>query len=103
MFESTAKLKLADTQEGVPSANLFKDFDVFASANKISTEIEVLKSTSLLDKTLKNYLSTEIYRKGKMRSVELFNDSPVFIEGTFSTVNNYDKKIQLKHSFKTTF
>jgi hypothetical protein len=28
------KLKLADTQEGVPSANLFKDFDVFASANK---------------------------------------------------------------------
>ncbi|SIS70991.1 Chain length determinant protein [Chryseobacterium ureilyticum] len=104
LFESTAKLKLADTQEGVPSANLFKDFDVFASANKISTEIEVLKSTSLLDKTLKKLpFSTEIYRKGKMRSVELFNDSPVFIEGTFSTINNYDKKIQLNILSKQRF
>ncbi len=37
MYESTAKLKLADIQEGVPSANLFKDLDVFASANKIAT------------------------------------------------------------------
>ena len=44
MYESTAKLKLADIQEGVSNANLFKNLDVFASANKIATEIEVLKS-----------------------------------------------------------
>ncbi|MFT3919893.1 GumC family protein [Cloacibacterium sp.] len=96
MYESTAKLKLADTQEGVPSANLFKDFDVFASANKISTEIEVLKSTSLLEKTLEKLpFSTEIYRKGKVRSVELFNDSPINVEGTFNDKKNYDKKFIL--------
>ncbi|RMZ59606.1 hypothetical protein D1632_08220 [Chryseobacterium nematophagum] len=97
MYESTAKLKLADTQEGVPSANLFKDFDVFASANKISTEIEVLKSTSLIEKTLKKLpFSTEIFRKGKVRSVELFNDSPIRVEGTFSNKKNYDKKFLLQ-------
>lgn len=96
MYESTAKLKLADTQEGVPSANLFKDFDVFASPNKISTEIEVLKSTSLIEKTLgKLPFSTEIYRKGKVRSVELFNDSPITVEATFNDKKNYDKKFQL--------
>ncbi|WP_185147301.1 GumC family protein [Chryseobacterium binzhouense] len=93
MYESTAKLKLADTQEGVPSANLFKDFDVFATPNKISTEIEVLKSTSLIEKTLaKLPFSTEIYRKGKVRSVELFNDSPIKVESILSDEKNYDKK-----------
>ncbi|SMP14784.1 GumC family protein [Chryseobacterium profundimaris] len=96
MYESTAKLKLADTQEGVPSANLFKDFDVFASPNKISTEIEVLKSTSLLEKTLEKLpFSTEIYRKGKVRSVELFNDSPITVEATFIDNTSYDKKFQI--------
>lgn len=93
MYESTAKLKLADTQEGVPSANLFKDFDVFATPNKISTEIEVLKSTSLIEKTLEKLpFSTEIYRKGKVRSVELFNDSPIKVESILSDEKNYDKK-----------
>lgn len=96
MYESTAKLKLADTQEGVPSANLFKDFDVFASANKISTEIEVLKSSSLIEKTLKKLsFSTEIYRKGKMQSVELFNDSPIKAEATIADKKNFDKKFSL--------
>lgn len=104
MYESTAKLKLADTQEGVPSANLFKDFDVFASANKISTEIEVLKSTSLLEKTLEKLpFSTEIYRKGKVRSVELFNDSPINVEGTFNDKKNYDKKFILTVSSKQNY
>lgn len=93
MYESTAKLKLADTQEGVPSANLFKDFDVFATPNKISTEIEVLKSTSLIEKTLEKLpFSTEIYRKGKVRSVELFNDSPIKVESILNDEKNYDKK-----------
>ncbi|WP_374445250.1 Wzz/FepE/Etk N-terminal domain-containing protein [Epilithonimonas sp.] len=96
MYESTAKLKLADTQEGVPSANLFKDFDVFASANKISTEIEVLKSTSLIEKTLEKLpFSVEIYRKGKVRSVELFEDSPIKVEGTFINDKNYDKNFSI--------
>ena len=93
MYESTAKLKLADTQEGVPSANLFKDFDVFATPNKISTEIEVLKSTSLIEKTLEKLpFSTEIYRKGKVRSVELFGDSPIKVESILNDEKNYDKK-----------
>ena len=93
MYESTAKLKLADTQEGVPSANLFKDFDVFATPNKISTEIEVLKSTSLIEKTLQKLpFSTEIYRKGKVRSVELFGDSPIKVESILNDEKNYDKK-----------
>jgi len=96
MYESTAKLRLADIQEGVPSANLFKDFDVFASANKIATEIEVLKSTLLIGKTLDELpFNKEIYRKGSVRSVELFNNSPIVIEGTFYSDKALDKKYGL--------
>jgi uncharacterized protein involved in exopolysaccharide biosynthesis len=96
MYESTAKLKLADVQEGVPSANLFKDFDVFASANKIATEIEVLKSSLLIGKTLDELpFNKEIYRKGNVRSVELFKNSPILIEGTFNSEKALDKRYSL--------
>lgn len=96
LYESTAKLKLADVQEGVPSANLFKDFDVFATANKIATEVEVLKSENLLEKTLAQLpFDTEIYRKGSLLSVELFQNSPILIAGAFSSSEGYDKRYQL--------
>lgn len=94
MYESTAKLKLADVQEGVPSANLFKDFDVFASANKIATEIEVLKSALLIEKAIDELpFNKEIYRKGSMQSVELFRNSPILIEGTFSSEQHIIAKL----------
>ncbi len=104
MYESTAKLRLADVHEGVPGANLFKDLDVFASANKIATEIEVLKSSTLIESTL-NQLSfgVEIYRKGGMRSSELFHNSPLHIEGTFKTDKAYDNRYRLKVTSKTKF
>ncbi|MEC4049266.1 Wzz/FepE/Etk N-terminal domain-containing protein [Flavobacterium sp. SUN046] len=96
IYESTAKLRLADVHEGVPGANLFKDLDVFASTNKIATEIEVLKSTSLIEKTLSELpFSLEIYRKGAYRTQELFGNSPIHVEGTFKSDKLYDKRISL--------
>jgi uncharacterized protein involved in exopolysaccharide biosynthesis len=104
MYESTAKLRLADVHEGVPGANLFKDLDVFASSNKIATEIEVLKSDNLISKTLNQLpFGTEIYRKGGMRSSELFHDSPFQIEGTFQTDKAYDKLYGLKITSNSQF
>ena len=50
MYESTAKLKLAAISEGVTSSNLFNDFDMFATSNRIATEIEVIKFEVLLNK-----------------------------------------------------
>lgn len=97
MYESTAKMKLADANEGVPNSNLFKNFDVFASANKIAGEIEVLKSNLLLQKALKGLnFETEIYRVGDVRSVELFDDSPIKVEGVFNSPKAYDKRYKLK-------
>ncbi|MCU0436407.1 MAG: Wzz/FepE/Etk N-terminal domain-containing protein [Raineya sp.] len=96
MYESTAKLRLADIGEGVPNSNLFKDLDVFASANKINAEIEVLKSQTILEKTLKNIdFQTQIFRVGKIKKVELYDDAP-FVIKTFNTTKTIeDKRFQL--------
>ncbi|WP_298118743.1 Wzz/FepE/Etk N-terminal domain-containing protein [Flavobacterium sp.] len=104
MYESTTMLKLADVHEGIPGANLFKDLDVFASANKISTEIEVLKSSMLIEKAISELpFELEIFRKGDMLSVELFNNSPVHIEGTFDSEKALDKRYSLQISSKNDY
>lgn len=97
MYESTTKLKLADIGEGVPNSNLYKNFDVFANANKIAAEIEVLKSSELLNKTLKSLdFNTEISRVGDFQKVELYKKSPIKIHLLKETGNAYDEKFQLK-------
>lgn len=96
MYESTAKLKLADIGTGVPHANLYKDFDVFASSTKIAGEIEVLKSSQLLSKALSNLdFNLEISRVGTMQSSELYNNSPISILLASKSGKVYDKKFKL--------
>lgn len=81
MYESTAKLKLADLDEGVPSNNLFKELDVFSSANKIAGEIEVLKSQLLINRVIEELdFNIEIFRVGQIKSVEIYDNSPFFIK-----------------------
>ena len=96
-YESTAKLKLADIGEGVPSSNLFKNLDVFANSNKIATEIEVLKSSNLLENVISKLdFNIEIYRIGDVRNVELYRDSPFSVKGIFSNNKAYDSKMIIR-------
>lgn len=93
MYESTAKLKLADINEGVPSSNLFKDLDVFASSNKIAGEIELLKSSVLLNKTLDSLdFDIEICRVGKIRTTELYHESPIKVKAELKNPKALDRK-----------
>lgn len=96
MYESTAKLRLADLNEGVPNSNLFKDFDVFVSSQKINAEIELLKSHTLIKKALhKIPFGVQIFRAGKVRNTELFDDSPLLISALNWPENMKDKTFQL--------
>jgi uncharacterized protein involved in exopolysaccharide biosynthesis len=104
MYQSTAKLKLADNQEGVPSANTVKNLDAFTSTNKIATEIEVLKSSNLLEKALKELpFNTEIYRKGKFKSVELFYNSPIVVKALSKSDKIYDRRFTINVISETRF
>ncbi|TXF85976.1 hypothetical protein FUA23_20155 [Neolewinella aurantiaca] len=92
MYESTTKIKLADLSEGSTGNNLFKDLDVFASTNKIATEIEVLKSQVLIGKAVTGLgISEELSRIGRVTTKELFNEKPFFHELMIYDESYYNK------------
>lgn len=96
MYESTAKIRLADTKDGSPSANLYKDFDLFASTNKIGAEVEVLKSKVIINKVLDSLdFDVTTYRVGKMRKTELYNQAPFRISYLFGDEKLLDKPFSL--------
>jgi uncharacterized protein involved in exopolysaccharide biosynthesis len=96
MYESTSKIRLADTKDGSPSSNLYKDFDVFTSANKIGAEVEVIKSKLLIGKALDS-LDFEVttYRIGQIRKVELYKEAPFKVFYTMHNEKWYDKPFAL--------
>lgn len=97
MYESTAKLRLADLNEGVPNSNLFKDLDVFASAQKINAEIELLKSEAIVSKALKMvHFDVQLFRIGKIQNTEIYNNSPILIDHINWEEHLKDKIFQLK-------
>lgn len=91
LYDSRTKLKLADINEGVQNSNLFKNFDVFATTNKIAAEIELIKSSLLINKALDSLdFDIEIYRIGKLKSAELYDNSPFEIK--YASVNDIQDK-----------
>ncbi len=80
LYESVVKIKLDDKSLGMGNSNLYKDFDYFTSSNKISAEIEILKSNFLIEKTIKNIdWQISYYRNGDFRTTELLKNSPFVI------------------------
>jgi uncharacterized protein involved in exopolysaccharide biosynthesis len=97
MYESTARLRLADIEEGIPNSNLYKDFDVFATTQKVNAEIEMIKSHLLLSKALdKLNFDIQIFRVGKIRKSELYSDSPILVKLIEATQNIEDKYIGIQ-------
>jgi len=97
MYESTAKLRLADLHEGVPNSNLFKDFDVFANTQKIQAEIELIKSHAILKKALQKVpFEMEILRQGSLRNTEIFSNAPICITKLHIEPKHLDKSFHLQ-------
>lgn len=89
-YRSIAKIKLDDHKYGMSSNNLYDDFDVFSSENKIQTEAEILQSPLLIKKALlKLNLTYKIWRKGQFKNTMLFKENPfeIKIDSNFSYKN----------------
>lgn len=103
-YECTAKLKLADMQEGVPGTNMLQDMDASLTANKIATEIEVIKSSSLISRALDSLdFSVELSRVGKIKNIDLYDKSPITIVGNSLKKTIYGKNIKLNVVSKSTY
>jgi len=76
-YKSTARIKLDDQKIGISQNNLYQDFDVFSSTNKIEAEVELLKSPMLIGMALDKIESgLKCYRVGTIRKTLLYNDCP---------------------------
>jgi uncharacterized protein involved in exopolysaccharide biosynthesis len=97
MYESTAKIKLADPRLDIPSEQMYKNFDFFATMNNVGTEVEVLKSRVLIEKAMKNLdLHVSIYRIGGIRKRELYDESPFKIIASITNPEWEEQKFKLQ-------
>ena len=97
MYQSMAKIKLDDQKYGFSNNQLYKDFDVFSTENKIESEAEILASPLLIEKTLdKLDFNIEIKRKGKIKNTLLYKDnSPFLVKYTENNTDIQDLQIDL--------
>lgn len=96
MYESVAHIKLADAQLGIPHSNLYRDFDVFASSNKIGAEVEMVRSQVVIERALEKLdLGFTAYRVGDIHKTELYNDCPFSIVPDSVGSDGYDFTYQL--------
>lgn len=96
MYESTAKLKLSDINDGIHNSNLYKDLDVFTGSQKIGTEIEVIKSHEIIKKAVKNAdFDCQIYRLNGISKKELYSESPLLIRKEFLSKEILNKTFTL--------
>lgn len=96
LYESTALIKLADNNDGPSGNNLFKNFDVFSSNNKIGAEVELLKSSTLLSKAIRTMnIDLSVYRIGNVQKTEIYNNNPLSILIKLNVSDWYGKPFQL--------
>ncbi len=92
VYQTMAKIKLDDQKYGMSNNNLYSDFDLFSTENKITAEVEVLKSPLLIEKALDSIqLDVVIYRKGKFKNTMLYNDSPLLVSYAFTNEALYEE------------
>lgn len=96
MYESVAKIKLADAAIGVAHANLYRNFDVFATSQKIAAEVEMLKSNVVVTRALgKIDINVTEYRIGDVHKTELYKDRPFLFDYRIYDDHVYDSTFKL--------
>ena len=97
MYESTAKIKLADVNEGAMNTTLVKTLDAFSSDNRSPAEVELVRSPLLLSRALDS-LSFDVstYRVGTVRATEMYNASPFLAELTLRDPKWYEQPFDLR-------
>ena len=88
MFESSSTIRLDDHTTGFSDNNLYRDLDVFSESNDILTEVEMIKSETVVIRALQLMpTQTDYYRKGKIRDEEIYGVTPFKV--IYDTSNFY--------------
>ena len=81
MFQATASLIIKDEKKGNEDSKLMESLNMISAKKIIENEIEVLKSRTVIDTVVKKlYLYAPVYKKGKLRDMPLYINSPLLVE-----------------------
>ncbi len=95
-YESTAKIKLADVNEGAINTTLLKNLDAFSGDNRTSAEVELVRSPLLLGRALDRIpFAQSTYRVGKVQTSELYRASPFVASVTLRNPKWAEQKFDL--------
>ncbi|MEL6256546.1 MAG: Wzz/FepE/Etk N-terminal domain-containing protein, partial [Bacteroidota bacterium] len=91
IYESKCLIKLDDTYSGFSDNNLYQDLDIFAENNDVATEIEVIKSDTILKKALSKLNSIEYHRIGRLMELDIYKDHPFHLIYDSLSFRDYDE------------
>jgi capsular exopolysaccharide synthesis family protein len=81
MFQATASLIIKDEKKGNEDSKLMESLNMISAKKIIENEIEVLKSRTVIDTVVKKlHLYAPVYKKGKVRDMPLYSNSPLQVE-----------------------
>lgn len=81
IYETELRVKLETKDDSFTKNNLYKDFDVLSTSDKVLTEVQVLKSDLIIRKTLMAMNLPITYKRvGKLKDTELYPESPFYVE-----------------------
>ena len=96
MYQASASIKIAD--QDANNTNLYRDFDVFKTNNKVQTEVEVLRSHYLFEKALdKLDFNVEYYRVGDLQTQELYHTCPFKVKFTTTDSSFYNQQFEFNY------
>ncbi len=103
-YESTAKLKLDDSNTGLRNNILYKDFDFFSTMNKIMTEVEVIKSKEFLKKVVKEiHWDVDYFRIGEIKKSEIYGTTPFNLSYAIEDESHYNRPFEIFIESEDTF
>lgn len=95
-YEAVARIKLDENSYGISGSNLFKDFDVFTTSNRIAAEVELLRSDAILEKVAaKLNADYSLFRVGNLKETELDADRPFQLEYDLKNDDWLDRDLKL--------
>ena len=103
VYESQCLIKLDDTYSGFSDNNLYQDLDIFAENNDIATEVEVLKSDTILKKALEKLNPIEYHRIGKLMNMDIYKDHPFTLSYDSLSFRDFDQLFSIDVIDEKTF
>jgi tyrosine-protein kinase Etk/Wzc len=80
-YQATASLIIKDEKKGNDDSRIMESLNLIGSKKIIENEIEVLKSRPVIEAVVKKlHLYAEVYIKGGLKTIYLFENSPLQIE-----------------------